>query len=243
MPVHLHGRLADMDAILEIARAHGLIVIEDAAQAHGAAAGGRRAGAFGDLGCFSFYPGKNLGACGEGGAVTTDRADLAERLRRLRDWGQERKYLHVEKGFNYRMDEIQAALLHVKLPHLDGWTALRREAAAAYDRLLDEAEIVHAAPAAGAEHVYHVYAVRVADRDAVRARLAATCGTNIHYPIPVHLQPAYADLGYRAGDFPVAEALAEETLSLPMFPGLTEAQIETVCAALADAAAPAEEAA
>jgi dTDP-4-amino-4,6-dideoxygalactose transaminase len=238
IPVHLHGRLADMPRILQIARAHGLVVIEDAAQAHGAEAHGRRAGAFGDLACFSFYPGKNLGACGEGGAVTTDRPDLAERLRRLRDWGQERKYLHAEKGFNYRMDEIQAALLQVKLPHLDGWTALRRQAAAQYDRRLDAAGIVHAAPMTGGDHVYHVYAVRVADRDAVRARLASAVGTNIHYPIPVHLQPAYADLGYRAGDFPVAEALADETLSLPMFPGLTEAQVETVCAALAETCAP-----
>lgn len=239
IPVHLHGRLADMAPILEIARAHGLVVIEDAAQAHGAESGGRRAGAFGDLGCFSFYPGKNLGACGEGGAVTTDRSDLADRLRRLRDWGQERKYLHVDKGFNYRMDEIQAALLHVKLPHLDRWTALRRQAAALYDELLDKAGVVHAAPADGRDHVYHVYAVRVADRDAVRARLAPTVGTNIHYPIPVHLQPAYADLGYRPGDFPVAEALAHETLSLPMFPGLTDDQVQAVCEALAAACAPA----
>lgn len=235
VPVHLHGRLADMAPILKIARAHGLSVIEDAAQAHGAEAQGRRAGTFGDLGCFSFYPGKNLGACGEGGAVTTDRADLAERLRRLRDWGQERKYLHVEKGFNYRMDEIQAALLHVKLPHLERWTELRRQAAARYDELLDAAGIAHAAPMIGRDHVYHVYAVQVADRDAVRARLAPEIGTNIHYPIPVHLQPAYADLGYQAGDFPIAEALARETLSLPMFPGLTDAQVDTVCGALAEA--------
>jgi dTDP-4-amino-4,6-dideoxygalactose transaminase len=236
IPVHLHGRLADMAPILEIARAHRLVVIEDAAQAHGAEAAGRRAGAIGDLGCFSFYPGKNLGACGEGGAVTTDREDLAQRLRLLRDWGQPRKYLHTEKGFNARMDEIQAALLKVKLPHLERWTDLRRQAAARYDSNLDSAGVVHAAPARGRNHVYHVYAVRTAERDAVRARLAdAGVATNIHYPIPVHLQPAYADLGYRLGDFPVSEQLADETLSLPMFPGITEAQVDTVCAAVADA--------
>jgi dTDP-4-amino-4,6-dideoxygalactose transaminase len=235
VPVHLHGRLANMAAILEIARARGLVVIEDACQAHGAEADGRRAGTFGDLGCFSFYPGKNLGACGEGGAVVTDRADLAERLRLLRDWGQPRKYLHAEKGFNARLDEIQAAMLSVKLPHLDAWTDMRREAAARYDRNLDAAGIVHAAPANGRDHVYHVYAVRVAGRDAVRAQLAGRADTNIHYPIPVHLQPAYADLGYRRGDFPVAEQLADETLSLPMFPGITEAQVDAVCGALAEA--------
>jgi dTDP-4-amino-4,6-dideoxygalactose transaminase len=237
IPVHLHGRLADMAGILKIARAHGLVVIEDAAQAHGAEADGRRAGAFGDLGCFSFYPGKNLGACGEGGAVTTDRPDLAARLRRLRDWGQTRKYLHAEKGFNYRLDEIQAAFLRVKLPHLEAWTQARRRAAARYDRNLDAAGIPHAAPAREREHVYHVYAVRTPDRDAVRAALAPEVETNIHYPIPVHLQPAYADLGYRPGDFPVAERLARETLSLPMFPGITEAQVDAVCAALARAGA------
>lgn len=235
IPVHLHGRLADMAAILEIARAHGLVVIEDAAQAHGAEADGRRAGAFGDLGCFSFYPGKNLGACGEGGAVTTNREDLDQRLRLLRDWGQPRKYLHAEKGFNARMDEIQAALLRVKLPHLERWTDMRRQAAARYDANLEAAGVAHAAPALGRNHVYHVYAVRTAERDAVRARLEPEIGVNIHYPIPVHLQPAYADLGYRLGDFPIAEQLADETLSLPMFPGITEAQVDTVCAALADA--------
>lgn len=235
VPVHLHGRLANMPAILEIARAHGLVVIEDACQAHGAEADGQRAGTFGDLGCFSFYPGKNLGACGEGGAVITNRADLAERLRLLRDWGQPRKYLHAEKGFNARLDEIQAAMLSVKLPHLDAWTDMRRQAAARYDRNLDAAGVVHAAPANGRDHVYHVYAVRVAERDAVRAALAGRVDTNIHYPIPVHLQPAYADLGYRRGDFPISEQLADETLSLPMFPGITDAQVDAVCDALAEA--------
>jgi dTDP-4-amino-4,6-dideoxygalactose transaminase len=235
VPVHLHGRLADMPRIVDIARARGLVVIEDAAQAHGAELRGRRAGAFGDLGCFSFYPGKNLGACGEGGAVTTDRPELAERLRLLRDWGQPRKYLHAEKGFNYRMDEIQAAMLRVKLPHLEAWTAMRREAASRYDAALDAAGIAHVASASGLEHVYHVYAVRIAERDTIRALMTAKVDTNIHYPIPVHLQPAYADLGYGAGDFPVAEQLARETLSLPMFPGITDAEIDAVCEVLTEA--------
>ncbi|MDB5452543.1 MAG: erythromycin biosynthesis sensory transduction protein eryC1 [Caulobacteraceae bacterium] len=238
LPVHLHGRLADMDAILDIARAHGLLVIEDACQAHGAEFDGRRAGSFGDLGCFSFYPGKNLGACGEGGAVVTHRADLAERLRLLRDWGQSRKYLHTAKGFNYRMDEIQAAILRVKLPHLERWTRLRRAAAARYDALLDAANIVHAAPANGGEHVYHVYAVRTPNRDELREALAPAVQTNVHYPCPVHLQPAYEDLGYSRGDLPVAERLADETLSLPMFPEITPQQVDTVCARLAAACPP-----
>jgi dTDP-4-amino-4,6-dideoxygalactose transaminase len=235
LPVHLHGRLANMAPIMEIARAHGLVVIEDAAQAHGAKEDGRSAGAIGDIGCFSFYPGKNLGACGEGGAVTTNRADLAERVRRLRDWGQERKYLHTDKGFNYRMDEIQAAMLSIKLPHLAGWTELRRRAAARYDANLADMGIRGPAPPRGNNHVYHVYAVRTPDRDAVRQRLSPDIGTNIHYPIPVHLQPAYADLGYGRGDFPVSETIADETLSLPMFPGLTDEQVDTVCGRLADA--------
>jgi dTDP-4-amino-4,6-dideoxygalactose transaminase len=241
VPVHLHGRLADMRAICEIARAHGLMVIEDAAQAHGAQdAEGLRAGARGDLGCFSFYPGKNLGACGEGGAVPTNQPDLANRLRLLRDWGQSRKYVHAVKGFNHRLDEMQAAMLSVKLPHLAEWTRLRRQAAAHYDASLDAIGVTHAAPA-GDSHVYHVYAVRVADRDAVRARLAPEIETGIHYPTPVHLQPAYADCGYRRGDFPISERLADETLSLPMFPGITEAQIAAVTGALAQALRPASD--
>ena len=238
IPVHLHGRLADMEPILEIARAHDLIVIEDAAQAHGAEEGGRRAGAFGDLGCFSFYPGKNLGACGEGGAVTTHRADLAARIRMLRDWGQERKHRHVEKGFNYRLDEIQAAMLNVKLPRLESWTEQRRHAAARYDRNLAGMGVQTPAPPRGRNHAYHVYAIRVADRDSVRDRLSPDVGTNIHYPVPVHLQPAYADLGYGHGAFPVSEGLANETLSLPMFPSLTDEQVDTVCDRLAEACKP-----
>jgi len=233
MPVHLHGRVAEMAPIVEIAQARGLVIIEDAAQAHGAHYRGRRAGAIGDLGCFSFYPGKNLGACGEGGAVVTDRDDLAERIRMLRDWGQAERYRHVLPGYNYRMDAIQGAVLAVKLRYLERWTDARRDAAASYQVLLADLPVGRPAACDRNSHVWHVYAVRVRERDLLRAQLAeAGISTGIHYPAAVHLQPAYASLGYRPGDFPVAEQLAEQTLSLPMFPELTRAQIERVGAAL-----------
>lgn len=227
IPVHLHGRLADMAAIGAIARRHGLMVIEDAAQAHGADRDGIRAGAFGDIGCFSFYPGKNLGACGEGGAITTNRGDLAAAVRSLRDWGQQGKYNHVRHGFNFRMDAIQGAVLGVKLGHLDAWNAGRRRVANTYHAGLAH-DVGRPAGPIGADHACHVYAIRVADRDRLRRALqGAGVATNIHYPCPVHLQPAYRSLGYRKGDFPVTEALAEETLSLPLFPELSphEAQV------------------
>ena len=238
MPVHLHGRLADMAAITAIARAHGLIVIEDAAQAHGARRGGA-AGSFGDMGCFSFYPGKNLGACGEGGAVVTDDDALAARLRCLRDWGQQGKYNHVLKGFNYRMDAVQGAVLGVKLPHLDAWNAARRDVANAYDAGLDPS-IARAAGPFGPDHVCHVYAIATPMRDATMAQLKqAGVPTNIHYPVPVPLQPCHADLGYRRGDFPVAEAFCDSTLSLPIHPHMDADQVTTVIAAVnACAAAP-----
>ena len=220
IPVHLHGRLADMTSINKIARQHGLLVIEDACQAHGAERDRVRAGAFGDIGCFSFYPGKNLGACGEGGAVATDRADLAKAVRQLRDWGQEGRYNHVRHGFNYRMDAVQGAALGVKLPHLDGWNAERRRIANAYNNGLTGNLACPAGPF-GSDHVCHVYAVRVPDRVGARAALNnAGVMTNIHYPVPVHLQPAYADLGYKKGDLPQTETLADQTLSLPIFPEL-----------------------
>ncbi len=232
LPVHLHGRLADMAEIVAVARRHGLVVIEDAAQAHGAERGGRRAGAFGDIGCFSFYPGKNLGACGEGGAVVTDRPELAEQVRLLRDWGQIRRYEHVKLGFNLRMDNVQGAVLRVKLPRLDGWNARRRAVAALYRELLDGAALRLPAPA-GEDHVFHVHAVRVDDRDGLRASLeAAGVATGIHYPKPVHLQTGYASLGYGPGAFPEAERMAREALSLPIFPEMTEAQVRTVAAAV-----------
>ena len=235
IPVHLHGRLADMAPIREIARRCGAVLIEDAAQAHGASDRGQRAGSLGDMGCFSFYPGKNLGACGEGGAVVTDDDELAAKLRMLRDWGQSERYRHVVRGFNYRMDAVQAAVLDVKLRHLDGWTAGRRAVAAAYDRRLAVRGIGRAR-AAGSEHVWHVYAIRAAERDVVRRTLAdAGVATGIHYPAPVHLQPAYSDLGYGPGDLPVSERLAREFLSLPIYPELAPDQIAYVCDALEDA--------
>lgn len=234
LPVHLHGRLADMSAIMAIARRHGIPVIEDAAQAHGAELDGKRAGSFGDIGCFSFYPGKNLGACGEGGAVVTSRPDLALKLRQMRDWGQSARYFHDHPGFNYRMDGIQGAVLDVKLKYLPEWTRKRQEAARLYHRLLAPAAVTRPAAAAG-EHVWHVYAIRTPSRERMQSALKdAGIATNIHYPRPVHLQKVNADLGYKVGDFPVTEAFAEQTLSLPMYPELTPSQIarvsEAVCA-------------
>ncbi|EKX55971.1 UDP-4-amino-4-deoxy-L-arabinose--oxoglutarate aminotransferase [Rhodobacter sp. AKP1] len=232
MPVHFHGRLADMEGILAVARAHGLRVVEDAAQAHGAERGGLRAGACGDIGCFSFYPGKNLGAAGEGGAVATNDPELAARVRQLRDWGQSERYVHTMKGFNFRMDAIQGAVLGVKLPHLDGWNAARRRVANAYEAGL-AAGLVRAAGPFGADHVCHVYALETEDRPGLMAALAAAgVGCGIHYPVPVHLQPAYADLGYAAGSFPIAELYATRTLSLPIFPEMTDEEIGRVIAAV-----------
>jgi dTDP-4-amino-4,6-dideoxygalactose transaminase len=235
MPVHLHGSMADMDAILAIARRHGLVVIEDAAQAHGAEHNGRRAGSLGDIGCFSFYPGKNLGAYGEGGAAVTRSADLAERMALLRDWGARSKYDHVLHGYNYRMDAIQGAVLKVKMDYIEAWTEARRAIAGEYDRLL-RSSCRRPAPPATDRHVYHVYAVAVSERDAVRQSLSDRgIETGIHYPVPVHLQAAYRDLGYRAGDLPVAEALAKQFLSLPIYPELQPSQVEEIARALEEA--------
>jgi dTDP-4-amino-4,6-dideoxygalactose transaminase len=225
-----------MAPLIEIAREHGLTVIEDAAQAHGAEYIGRRAGSLGHAGCFSFYPGKNLGACGEGGAIVTDDPELARTARVLRDWGQTAKYHHQLKGYNYRMDGLQGAVLDVKLPYLEAWTEARRRNAAIYDRLLEPLGLRLPAGIEGRRHVYHVYAVLVPARELVRTRLhQAGVATGVHYPTPVHLQPAYADLGHRAGDFPVAERVAAHTLSLPMFPELSEAQIGQVAECLRQA--------
>ncbi|MSO82602.1 MAG: DegT/DnrJ/EryC1/StrS family aminotransferase [Acidobacteria bacterium] len=233
VPVHLFGQPADMDPIAEIARRHRLAVIEDACQAHGAEYKGRRAGCLGDIGCFSFYPGKNLGAYGEGGAAVTGHPPYADQMRLLRSWGEQTRYEHLIRGFNYRMDGIQGAVLGVKLKHLERWTEARRRLAAAYGRLLAGTATSTPRERPGARHVYQVYAVRLPQRDRWRARLHEMgIQTGVHYPVPVHLQPAYRDLGYTVGDFPVAEAVAREVLSLPMFPEMTDAQIEEVSGVL-----------
>jgi dTDP-4-amino-4,6-dideoxygalactose transaminase len=234
LPVHLYGQPADMDPILEMAKRHNLLVIEDACQAHGARYKGRVAGSIGRMGCFSFYPGKNLGAYGEGGAVTTSDPEYARTIRMLRDWGAEKKYEHVLKGYNYRMEGLQGAVLGVKLKHLEAWTAARRAHAVRYTELLAGSGVITPLEMLYARHVWHVYTVRTAERDELQQALsAAGVQTGIHYPIPVHLQPAYADLGYRAGDFPHAEAAAKQVLSLPMFPEMTAAQMQEVVAAVA----------
>ncbi|MBI4263015.1 MAG: DegT/DnrJ/EryC1/StrS family aminotransferase [Acidobacteria bacterium] len=233
VPVHLYGQTIDMEPLLEIARRHRLVVIEDACQAHGAEDRGRRAGSMGDIGCFSFYPAKNLGAFGEGGAAVTDNPQCAETMRLLRSWGEKTRYEHTLKGFNYRMDAIQGAVLGVKLRHLNAWTDARRRHAATYRRLLADTPARAPMERPGSRHVYTVYAVRLAQRDVWRARLReAQIETGVHYPIPVHLQPAYRDLGYAEGDFPVSEAAAREVLSLPLFPEMTDGQIEEVARAL-----------
>lgn len=229
VPVHLYGHPADMDPLFEIARRRRIRLVEDAAQAHGAEYKGRRMGSIGDIGCFSFYPGKNLGAYGEGGAIVTDDASFDRTIRMLRDWGQERRYHHVLKGFNYRMDGMQGAILRVKLKYLPQWTEARREHAAEYTRLLAESGIATPARMPYANPVHHVYPILVPDRDEFQKNLqAAGIQTGIHYPVPVHLLEAHRDLGYGRGDFPVAEKVAGQELSLPLYPELTAAQIETV---------------
>jgi len=233
LPVHLYGQPADMDPILAVARRNGLTVIEDAAQAHAAAYKGRQVGSLGDLACFSFYPGKNLGAYGEGGIVIAQDAALARKLRMLRDWGQQERYHHVVQGFNYRMDGIQGAILRVKLRHLEAWTEARRAHAARYDMQLAGSGVATPSARPDARHVFHIYAVRVHDREALRQRLQTDgIATGLHYPIPVHLQPAHADLGYRLGNFPHAERAAAEVLSLPLYPELTVEQIDHVASAV-----------
>jgi dTDP-4-amino-4,6-dideoxygalactose transaminase len=229
LPVHLYGQPADMDPLLEIARHRGLMVIEDAAQAHGSEYKGRRAGGIGDIGCFSFYPTKNLGAFGEAGAVVTNNPAHAEKIRLLRDWGASKKYEHVLHGYNYRMEGLQGAMLRVKLRHLEQWIEARRAHAAEYSRLLGGAGLQLPREMPYARHVYNSYTVRSPRRDQLQTELhAAGVQTAIHYPIPVHLQPGYADLGYGRGAFPVAEQAAAEVLSLPMYPELTSRQIAAV---------------
>jgi len=239
LPVHLYGQAADMDPILAIARRHGLAVIEDACQAHGAEYKGRRVGGIGDFGCFSFYPGKNLGAYGEGGMVVTNYAGHARTIRMLRDWGAETKYQHVLKGYNFRLEGLQGAVLRVKLRHLEAWTEARRAAAACYHALLGGSGIALPEAAAHARHVYHLYVIRTAHRAEWQQALAAQgIQTGIHYPTPVHLLPAFSELGHRAGEFPNAERAAREVLSLPMFPELAVAQCEEVARAVTRLASP-----
>lgn len=237
IPVHLFGQPAEMDPIIEIAHRRGLSVVEDACQAHGAEYKGRRAGALADAGCFSFYPGKNLGAFGEAGAIVTNDARLQEKVRILRDHGQVRKYHHTMIGWNCRMDGIQAAVLRIKLRHLDRGNQLRRSHAFKYDRAFGNCEaVVTPSKAPWVKHVYHIYAIRVADRDAIIQRLSEKgIGCGIHYPIPVHLQVAYRSLGYGRGAFPRAEQCAEEFVSLPMFPELADDQIDIVVEAVDEA--------
>ena len=235
MPVHLYGQPTEMDPILQVAHKHGLVVIEDAAQAHGAEYNGRRVGGLGDIGCFSFYPGKNLGAYGEGGMVVTANPELARTVRMLRDWGGEKKYQHLLKGYNMRLEGMQGAVLRVKLRHLEKWTEARRAAAKRYDAVLAGSGVQTPRARPNGRHVYHIYAVRSADRNSLQTELQARgIQTGIHYPTPVHLLPAYADLGYGAGDFPHSENAANEVLSLPMFPELTTQMQKEVARAILD---------
>jgi len=229
IPVHLYGQSADMGPIMEIAERRGLIVIEDAAQAHLARYNDRSVGSMGHIGCFSFYPGKNLGAYGEGGLATTSVPEYARKMRLFRDWGQSRKYHHDVLAYNYRMDSIQAAILSVKLRHLEAWTEARRARARRYRELLRGDGLQVARELSGRRHVYHILSVFHSQRDRLRDELARNgIQTGVHYPIPVHLQGAYANLGYKRGDFPVTERIASEQLSLPMFPELTDEQIARV---------------
>jgi len=233
IPVHLYGQAADLDPIIEIAERHKLIVIEDAAQAHGSEYKGARVGAIGRAGCFSFYPAKNLGAYGEAGAITTNDEDVARRARLLRDHGSDKKYHHEIIGYNFRMEGIQGAVLGVKLKHLDKWNAARREHAARYDELLKESGLILPSEMEYARHVYHLYVVQTEERDRMQQSLNADgVQTGIHYPIPIHLQPAYNFLKHNVGEFPETEKQAKRVLSLPMFPELTDEQIETVARAI-----------
>jgi dTDP-4-amino-4,6-dideoxygalactose transaminase len=229
LPVHLYGHPADMDPICAIARQHNLVVIEDCAQAHGAIYKGRTVGGIGDYGCFSFYPSKNLGACGEGGMVVTNSDRANEDLRMLRDWGQKTKGYHDIPAFNYRLEGIQGAILDVKLRHLPKWTELRRSHAGFYDRKLAGLDLTLPHQAAYASHVYHLYVVQVEDRAAWTKELEAQgIHTGVHYALPVHLQKAFQDLNYKAGSFPVAERASETVVSIPMFPELTQEQLDLV---------------
>jgi len=236
IPVQLYGQIADMDPILEIAKRHGIPVIEDAAQAHGATYKGKRAGTLGVMACFSFYPGKNLGAFGEGGALVTNNADYAARARRLRSHAQGERYYHDELGYNYRMDSIQGAMLSLKLKHLNGWNASRARHARRYNELLADLPITLPTFLPDSESVWHCYVIESDRRDELRQKLTdANIESGLHYPLPLHLQKACAALGYKEGDFPVSERLGKQCLSLPMFAELTEEQVNRVSRVLHEA--------
>jgi len=235
MPVHLYGHPVDMDPVLEIAERHNLVVIEDASQAHGARYKGRRVGSLGHAAAFSLYPGKNLGAYGDAGIVVTNDEKTVETLRLLRNYGSVKKYHHMLRGYNRRLDTLQAAILRVKLERIDAWNAARRQHAQQYNQLLKDSPLALPLVADFAEPVYHLYVVRTQDRDALQAHLQERgVSTVIHYPIPIHLQPAYRDLGYARGDFPITEGYAEQILSLPMYPELTPDAIEYVTGTIED---------
>jgi dTDP-4-amino-4,6-dideoxygalactose transaminase len=235
MPVHLYGHPANLEPLLKICRKHNLPLVEDACQAHGAKYKGKVVGTFGEISCYSFYPGKNLGAYGEGGALVTNNAAYAARARALREHGSTQRYYHDEVGFNYRMEGIQGAVLGIKLKHLDGWTRERRRVAHRYHELLSDTPLQLAIEADYAESAYHLYVVRHPRRDDLKKHLEANkVGCALHYPLSLHMQKCYAYLGYKAGDFPVAEKAARECLSLPIFPELTDAQIERVSEVIHD---------
>lgn len=233
IPVHLYGLPAEMDALLEMAKRHNLFVLEDAAQAHGAEYRGTRIGNLGHAAIFSFYPGKNLGAYGDAGAIVTNDDQFANHARMLSDHGRTDKYTHTEVGFGYRLDSMQAAILRAKLPHLEAWNETRRAHAARYRELLGGLDLTLPYEPEHVKAVYHMFAIRVAERDTVAERLKAKgVATGVHYPIPLHIQPAYANLGYKQGDLPISEAVAAQELSLPMYPELTDEQMQTVAGAL-----------
>jgi len=229
LPVHLYGQPADMDPILDIARRHNLALIEDAAQAHGAEYRGKRAGNIGDMGCFSFYPTKNLGAAGEGGLITTNNPEYARTMRLLRNWGEEQRYNPTLKGYNFRLQGLQAAILRVKLSRLEPWTEARRKIAAEYDSLLADAGVLRPATIPDTRHVYCLYTIQASGRDELQKELdEAGIKTAVHYPVPIHLMPAYTDARYKAGNFPAAEGCAQSVLSLPLYPHMNSGQAQEV---------------
>lgn len=233
LPVHLYGQPANMDPIIDVAKKYNLKVIEDAAQAHGAEYKNKRVGALGDIGIFSFYPGKNLGAYGDAGAVVTNDPDISNKIAMLRNHGRTKKYEHEYEGYNCRLDTLQAAILRVKLKYISSWNEARRNHASSYRKLLQNTDIILPTEQKDNKHIYHIFAVRVADRDNLLNKLKNEgIGAGIHYPIPLHLQPAYRYLGYKKGDFPITEKCAREIISLPMYPELDEVKIKKIAEAI-----------